>query len=337
MANNKDMNINKNTVVTKVNGGFLDAPILNDEYMRGSSRSLGGSMDRAVLMPSGDWSQLAYDWQELQSPYFETMACVTFGTLHALEMLHHQRTISASLLTEKKIGSAGDPAGSSGEPLNRAGGQLAANAALRRNSDRFIATLSGTTANGNTPQKVCETIRKKGLLSEAHLPVTPEINTWNKFYTGVTDRLKGEALRYLDSYKMGHEWVFQNGVPTDVQKQLIAEALKHSPVGVSVYAWAEHAVSEGDSRGSEDPLHTTSKRGSVYVSPKGVNQNHWCLVVRVNDDGSYVVLDQYEPFIKTLHEDFRFGVAKSWEIERKVNLSLWDRFKTILMNAFRLS
>jgi len=325
MANNKDMNINKNTVVTKVNGGFLDAPILNDEYMRGSSRSLGGSMDRAVLMPSGDWSQLAYDWQELQSPYFETMACVTFGTLHALEMLHHQRTISASLLTEKKIGSAGDPAGSSGEPLNRAGGQLAANAALRRNSDRFIATLSGTTANGNTPQKVCETIRKKGLLSEAHLPVTPEINTWNKFYTGVTDRLKGEALRYLDSYKMGHEWVFQNGVPTDVQKQLIREALKHSPVGVSVYAWAEHAVSEGDSRGS-----------SVYVSPKGVNQNHWCLVVRVNDDGSYVVLDQYEPFMKTLHEDFRFGVAKSWEIqdaEKSWWMKIWLMFVNITIPA----
>jgi len=319
------MNINKNTVVTKVNGGFLDAPILNDEYMRGSSRSLGGSMDRAVLMPSGDWSQLAYDWQELQSPYFETMACVTFGTLHALEMLHHQRTISASLLTEKKIGSAGDPAGSSGEPLNRAGGQLAANAALRRNSDRFIATLSGTTANGNTPQKVCETIRKKGLLSEAHLPVTPEINTWNKFYTGVTDRLKGEALRYLDSYKMGHEWVFQNGVPTDVQKQLIREALKHSPVGVSVYAWAEHAVSEGDSRGS-----------SVYVSPKGVNQNHWCLVVRVNDDGSYVVLDQYEPFMKTLHEDFRFGVAKSWEIqdaEKSWWMKIWLMFVNITIPA----
>ena len=319
------MNINKNTVVTKVNGGFLDAPILNDEYMRGSSRSLGGSMDRAVLMPSGDWSQLAYDWQELQSPYFETMACVTFGTLHALEMLHHQRTISASLLTEKKIGSAGDPAGSSGEPLNRAGGQLAANAALRRNSDRFIATLSGTTANGNTPQKVCETIRKKGLLSEAHLPVTPEINTWNKFYTGVTDRLKGEALRYLDSYKMGHEWVFQNGVPTDVQKQLIREALKHSPVGVSVYAWAEHAVSEGDSRGS-----------SVYVSPKGVNQNHWCLVVRVNDDGSYVVLDQYEPFMKTLHEDFRFGVAKSWEIqdaEKSWWMKIWLRLVGVTIPA----
>ena len=307
---------------TKVRGGFLDAPILNDEYMRGSSRSLGGSMDRAVLMPSGDWSRLAYDWQELQSPYFETMACVTFGTLHALEMLHHQRTISASLLTEKKIGSAGDPAGSSGEPLNRAGGHLdfrrKSTTGSYHASDRFIATLSGTTANGNTPQKVCETIRKKGLLSEAHLPVTPEINTWNKFYTGVTDRLKGEALRYLDSYKMGHEWVFQNGVPTDVQKQLIREALKHSPVGVSVYAWAEHAVSEGDSRGS-----------SVYVSPKGVNQNHWCLVVRVNDDGSYVVLDQYEPFIKTLHEDFRFGVAKSWEISVRKS-GFWSKLMLLL-------
>ena len=302
---------------TKVRGGFLDAPILNDEYMRGSSRSLGGSMlcpkDRAVLMPSGDWSRLAYDWQELQSPYFETMACVTFGTLHALEMLHHQLRISASLLTEKKIGSAGDPAGSSGEPLNRTGGQLAANAALTGSSiessyhasDRFIATLSGTTANGNTPQKVCETIRKKGLLSEAHLPVTPEINTWNKFYSGITDNLKRTALRYLDTYQVGHEWVFQNGVPTDVQKQLIAEALKHSPVGVSVYAWAKHTLTESEG-GAED---------DVYISPAGVNQNHWCLVVRVNDDGSYVVLDQYEPFMKTLHEDFRFGVAKSWEIQ----------------------
>lgn len=271
----------------KKGGGFISVPIMADEYRAGDEfgRTLGA---RAVVNPRGDWRELVGVVAEHQSPHgFESMSCVTFGTLNAIEMLLHHKKLECK----------------------------------PNYSDRFTSYLSGTTRNGNLPQKVCENVRHKGLLPERLLPFSDEITTWEQFYSGVTEDMKAIAQTFVAKYQFGHEWLITDGerMPIEEIQMSVREALRYSPVGVSVYGWAT------DSEG-------------LYVKPRGLRDNHWCIVVAI-EDGNYVVLDQYPDesgsFLKVLRGDYRFGVAKSFSIEKRVKVSFWARLLQLLQEVLR--
>ena len=154
----------------------------------------GGQIKSIPLTFSGQWDEYL-PTHEKQVKSIDTQGCVTFGTLNALEILFKKR----------------------GEERNF--------------SDRFIANLSGTTLRGNTPSKVLDTIRKKGLVSEEILPFEYGM-TWHEFYADIDRKTLREGKKFLKRYEVQHDWVFTRGA----DHKALQDALSYSPVGVSVHA-----------------------------------------------------------------------------------------------------
>ena len=102
------------------------------------------------------------------------------------------------------------------------------------------------------------------------------------------------AKDFLDTYEVGYEWVGN----TDKE---MSEALKISPLCVSVYAWEEEK--------------------EVYYRPVGAQDVHWTMMYAL--DGKRYVFDSYPPFLKVLREDFTFGQVMRYSIRKKIERSFW--------------
>ena len=87
-------------------------------------------------------------------------------------------------------------------------------------------------------------------------------------------------------------------MPSLKQKQeLLKIALRHSPLGVSVYAWALD---------DEDGLYF-----------KNGEDNHWCVCFGYEDGKYWKIFDSYDNSIKHLKWDFDFGFVKKYYIIKK--------------------
>ena len=95
------------------------------DYMFGGETQVQG----IELQPDGQWKDYLPVGEKQHSVYFDTMACVTFSALNALEILIKRQY---------------------GIDINF--------------SDRFTAKMSGTTTNGNYLYKVGDSIRKDGFV-----------------------------------------------------------------------------------------------------------------------------------------------------------------------------
>lgn len=219
---------------------------------------LGGfsKLNYEVLQEDGNW----YDFlpnTETQIRKIDSYNCTSEGSLNALEAL-----------MKRKFGGEWDF------------------------SQRATGIAAGTRPPGNTPNKVIETIRKEPcMIPETMLPFTDQIETVEQYYS--PDPLNSDhryiGKKFLDTYEIGHEWVD----PTRIN---LKEALKYSPVGISVDAWNE------DAKG-------------MYYSAK--QDNHWTVLYGIREDGSYLIFDSYAPFLKVLRPDFKFMQAKRYSIKKK--------------------
>lgn len=153
-----------------------------------------------VLQEDGQWGYLLPDGEYQHGIYFDTMACVTFSALNCLEvMMLKKHYVSCNF------------------------------------SDRYTATMSGTTKNGNYLYKVGDSIRKDGLVYEKDYPYprtqrTPVFD-WGDYYQPVPPPIKGLATRFKNEWKMNYEWVTINS------KDDLCEALKYAPIQIVVHAW----------------------------------------------------------------------------------------------------
>ncbi len=91
------------------------------------------------------------------------------------------------------------------------------------------------------------------------------------------------------------------------------EALKYSPLGVSVVAW----------RG----------RDGLFVKDKGEPDNHWTTVVAYKEGEYWLVADSYLVFdspFKRLAWDYDFGSIKRYSLTPKIEVN-WviDLFKRL--------
>ena len=144
---------NKRKKVIKKQYGFVAPTIQPEDYFLGS-----GKLGSIVLNESGDWRN-SLPLLEHQRKEYETQACVSFGTLSALEMLH-----IFQYNTEPNY------------------------------SDRFLAKASDTDPyGGNTPNKVSDTLRKVGAVSEELYPYP---STLDEFYAEIPNNIlsKGKSL-----------------------------------------------------------------------------------------------------------------------------------------------
>ncbi len=147
-----------------MNYGFIAPKIEETDYWLGSKK-LGSK----VINPSGDWRPYLPVFEH-QRKRIETNACVSFGTLSALEMIHQ-------LLWQV-------------EP---------------NYSDRYTAKISGTNPNsGNTPKRVSESIKRYGTVPEADWGFTESIED---YYGDISQSIKDIGKEWNRNYGFGYEYV----------------------------------------------------------------------------------------------------------------------------------
>ncbi len=155
-------------------------------------------------------------------------------------------------------------------------------------SDRYLAAETGTGARqGNSPHFIAEWLRLNGDVYETDWPAA-DITSFEDYYR--TPPLLSD--KFLPEFDFGHEYVNSN--PKDMK-----DALKLSPLGVSVYGWAL----------DEDGL---------YYCPEGSRNNHWVELYGYEDGKYWKIFDSYSNSHKTLKWDFSFEIVKRYHIERTV-------------------
>jgi hypothetical protein len=179
--------------------GFIKDEIQPQDYIFGDAQI---TVD--ILQPDGQWDEFL-PTDELQNLYgVEPYACVTFGTLNALEMLLRR------VFTD-----------------------------VENFSDRYTAKVTGTEFNhGNSPQTVIEYIRKTGAIHEPDWPFTPDINTFEKFYAEPPVRFEKVTQLFPQQFEVKHDYVL-NGSWQPSSPARLKNALQYSPIGISVYAWVQ--------------------------------------------------------------------------------------------------
>ena len=159
-------------------------------------------------------------------------------------------------------------------------------------SDRWSAWNSGTDPyGGNTPNQVAETLRKAGVPLQDKWDFK-DIDSPEEFYENPPAKLFEQARAdFIEPYAFKHEWV-------DTDKESIKQALKCSPLGVSVYAWLAN--------------------GEVYYKPKGTRDNHWTVLYGFDDEmGAWKIYDSYDNEFKLYSYGADIEFAKRYYIKKK--------------------
>lgn len=237
-------------------------PVTTGDFVFGS-----GELKGTILRENGDWRDYLVPDEQQSRGAIETSACATFHTIRPIAILQEE---VYSLLNENY-------------------------------SERFISQLSGTTKVGNSPNKVAQAIRDFGLIADSLLPFSEDITSWeeyNSFKGGNKDKCLVEGQKWRTAWNFGYDWVFQGNPSIEVKYQRMKEALKYSPLGISVYAWVRNDNGE-------------------YYRPAGAPDTHWCTAVYIDEKNRIYVHDTYEPFIKILEPNYDIGFCMRYSIEKK--------------------
>ena len=181
--------------------GFIEPTFDENDYTFGS-----GALRVEILQEDGQWDEHLPPVELQRVRNIETVSCVAFATLNAIE-----------ILLKKKYGEDKDF------------------------SERYTAILAETDRIGTTPKRGAEAIRKQGVISDELLPFSEDIKSWSEYHSP-TPMLSGfleKGAKWLENYDFGYDWVFTGGSIENKRESLI-RALQSSPVGVSVYAWVQN-------------------------------------------------------------------------------------------------
>ena len=209
-----------------------------------------------VLQPDGQWDDFLPEREIQNIDNVETANCTGFATSSVVEMLF-----------KRKFG-------------------------LQVNySDRGLGINAGTYPPGNSPHKVSETIRSKGLFYETFLSFK-DIHSVDEYYSPspLPDVLKQKGLLWTDRYRYMHEYV---------KPENIKYALTLSPVCFAVYAWQQN------------------DKGHFYKT-KGQEDTHWVICYGFNDVLEvWKIYDSYDNTLKLYTYDSEIETIKRYYIEEK--------------------
>lgn len=232
--------------------GYIKDVKTRDNYI------LGGlsSVPKLILNPSKQWDNFLPDREEQSINGVETYNCTSFGTTSAIEMIM-KKAFSLSV----------------------------------NYSDRASGINAGTYPPGNSPHKVAETIRTRGLVLENDLPFK-DIDNVDEYYqpSPLPRELRDKAKLWTSQYDFLHEWVDEKD---------IKEALMYSPIGVAVHAWVMNSKGQ-------------------YYKPKGQEDNHWCVIYGFDDVlKCWKIFDSYDNTLKLYTYDSEIESAKRYYIRQR--------------------
>jgi hypothetical protein len=248
--------------------GFVPEPFSPEDFLGGTTNSLEAKYGGEIINPEGDWSPYLPSEEDQRAGNSDTFACVSYGTLNAVEMLARLRFKDTKNL-----------------------------------SDRFLAKISGTVpGQGNGPKKVADTLRHQWSVNE---PEWPDVMLVENFYAPIPEHLKTVAVARGAEFEFGYQLI--SNTPATIK-----QTLKRSPVCAAFTAWQE--------------------KDGVYVRIKGMQENHWATIVRVLDNGNYLVFDSFAPFLKEVKPEAAQSVAMSYYLNRQVvKESAWKKFVKLIL------
>ena len=143
-------------------------------------------------------------------------------------------------------------------------------------SERYDAILSGTIIDkGNSGRNVAMTKSIVGVIPEFMLPFTDDMTAEQYFNSdSVTREMRDLGEEFLERFPIAFKAVWE----ADFE-----EELKQSPIQVFVYGWA--------------------REGGIYINPDGI-WNHAVMMIK-----KHTISDSYEPFIKTLEDNYDYYVT----------------------------
>jgi len=216
-------------------------------------------MPSIPYVENGDWTPWLPVY-EPQARFFESSGCTVWGSLNCIETF-----------------------------MKRVYG-------VEQNySERFTyLNVPITPDTGADPHKTCETIRTYGLINERDLPMTRTVARYlNR--DDLTEAMYDKGERWLQQHEFRHEWLWNKRPANYIE--VLKEALKTSPLGVSVTAWREV--------------------DGVFVSDNGGN-NHFCMLFKIDDEGYPWIFDSYDHTIKKLSKDHNIRRAKRFWVNRRL-------------------
>ncbi len=181
--------------ITEVPQSFISPGVTTpDNYIFGS-----GQLTGYMLRPSGQWPIPNDD--EIQARRFETNACTSFGTIHAVVSIFKE-------LFKSDV----------------------------NYSERFLAVGSGTdpAKGGNDPHKVAEWARKNGFVDETVLPFDSTLNNLTEYYAPLTGGTLQKGREWLNKWTFKHDWLSDGSL---IDKETLKKALRYSPIGCACFAW----------------------------------------------------------------------------------------------------
>lgn len=155
-------------------------------------------------------------------------------------------------------------------------------------SDRFIAKMSGTTEGGNYVATVADTIRKYGLVMESDYSFTPTMGR-EEFFSEVPEVIVNKGKTFLDKYNITYEFVNYSD---------LTDALRFAPIQVGVYAW-------------------TRAENGIYPDKPNARRNHLVTLVGYSYGEYWLIYDHYEPRLKKLYWNYKFGATLKYQIKAK--------------------
>lgn len=249
----------------KKNFGWVKPIIESDHYILGGSLS---AVPKDILQADGNWENFLPSFEAQFTPQFDTYGCQTFGTYNAIE------TLMKRLF---------------GSEYNYA--------------ERYTYNIAHVRSPGGDPHVIAETIRKNGLVNQDILPMT---STYEEFIKPdpMTSTLLKLGNQWLTDKNFLHEWVFTNTPSKSARIALLKEALRYSPVAVSVTAWYEE--------------------NGVFID-EGQPNSHWVLLYKMDDDGTMYIFDSYDVIVngvatqikKVLSPEHHIEFAKRYHIGKK--------------------
>lgn len=246
----------------KKNYGFIAPTIEEKHYVLGASPIVW-----EVLQPDGQWLDRLPSSEEQKKYGIETYNCTGFGTNRCKAILINRLAIN-------------DP----------------------ESSERATGIFAGTKPPGNDPHTVAEAVRKNGFLPETMLPFSTVVTSVLEYFSwkgAIEKYCRAAADLWLKRYEFLHEWVWVGDISLADKQARLKEALTHSPLGVSVYAWRQDG-------------------SGLYVKNPGDQDCHWTTLVGYVEGVHWIVDDSYPDSegaeIKFLRWDFDFGFAKKYKV-----------------------
>ncbi len=197
-------------------------------------------------------------------------------------------------------------------------------------SARFNAILSNGTLFGGDPLAGADSIRDDGLINDDIMPFSNEIESWDDFHSWKGAN-QNNCIKYgkefVSQWKLNNDIVFERDEPLDLKFKKLKEALKYSPVPMSVYG-------------------VVDSYENYVVKPIGANDTHLVEAIYVDNNNCIYIWDTYAPFLKKLPANYNSDFAIRWSVNKRLQKKslmytlreLWQWFlkEKLIVRAFKL-